>query len=60
MNNILLLSNVSLFLLKETSMHTISVLIYHSMRNISVRDVHRLSVEILNNIPEQSFTHLLA
>jgi hypothetical protein len=28
-NNITLLSSVSLFLLKETNIHTISVLIYH-------------------------------
>jgi hypothetical protein len=38
-----LLSFVSLFLLKETNIHTISVLIYHGMRNISVRRVHRLA-----------------
>jgi hypothetical protein len=31
-NNITLLSSVSLFLLKETNIHTISVLIYHGMR----------------------------
>jgi hypothetical protein len=32
-NSITLLSSVSLFLLKETNIHTISVLIYHGMRN---------------------------
>jgi hypothetical protein len=39
------LSSVSLFLLKETNMHTISVLIYHGMRNLSVRIVHLLAVD---------------
>jgi hypothetical protein len=34
-NNITLLSCVSLFLLKETNIHTISVLIYHGMRNVT-------------------------
>jgi hypothetical protein len=38
-NNITLLSFVSLFLLKETNIHTISVLIYHGMHNVSVRSV---------------------
>jgi hypothetical protein len=36
---------VSLFLLKETNIHTISMLIYHGMRNVSVRSVHRLAVD---------------
>jgi hypothetical protein len=31
MNNITLLSSVSLFLLKETNIHIISMLIYHGM-----------------------------
>jgi hypothetical protein len=35
-NNITFLSSVSLFLLKETKIRTISVLIYHGMRNVSV------------------------
>jgi hypothetical protein len=34
-NNIILLSSVSLFLLKETNIHTISVLIYHGMSNVT-------------------------
>jgi hypothetical protein len=44
-NNITLLSSVSLFLPKETNIHIISVSIYHGMRNVSVRSVHRLAVE---------------
>jgi hypothetical protein len=44
MNNITLLLSASLFLLKETNIHTISVLIYHVMRNVSVRSAHRLAV----------------
>jgi hypothetical protein len=44
-NNITLLSSVSLFLMKETNIHTISVLIYHGMHNVSVRSVHSLAVD---------------
>jgi hypothetical protein len=44
-NNIILLSSVNLFILKETNIQTISMLIYHGMRNVSVRSVHRLAVD---------------
>jgi hypothetical protein len=36
---------VSLFLLKESDIHTISVLIYSGMRDLSVRSVPRLAVD---------------
>jgi hypothetical protein len=36
--------HLCLFLLKETNIYTISVLIYHGMRNVSFRGVHRLAV----------------
>jgi hypothetical protein len=41
----LVVSSVSLFFLKETNTHTISMVIYHGMRNVSVRSVHRLAVD---------------
>jgi hypothetical protein len=44
-NNITLSSSASLFLIKETNIHNISVLIYHGMRYVSVRSVHRLAVD---------------
>jgi hypothetical protein len=43
---------VSLFLLKETNIHTIRVLIYHGMRNVSVQSVHHLAVDSVHIVHE--------
>jgi hypothetical protein len=51
--------HLSLFLLEETNIHTISVFIYHGTRNVSVRSVHHLAVDSVHIVRDVRVSYLL-